>query len=223
MCSSCSVYLPVGHGLKLQGLFSKRSPTQGFPPAPGGGLSHRRVLMLFPGPHDALHALQSLQFPHPPLTTTSKKFNQIQGLFLFLNRPPLPAPGSPLLNFFMLIDRAIFVWPWNENARTKPNQETNGNRAIWLVHRADTNARVYFMPENFLEINPFFALTSYCNTIGQSNNAFSILGFSLACFDLFILWLIKQITNTYRNHFSRSYENRSNSSSLFAAGQSRGM
>ena len=30
------------------------------------------------------------------------------------------------------------------------------------------------------------------------------------CFDLFIHWLVKQITNTYRNHFSRSYENRSN-------------
>ena len=29
------------------------------------------------------------------------------------------------------------------------------------------------------------------------------------CFDLFIHWLIKQITNTYRNHFSNSYENRS--------------
>ena len=29
------------------------------------------------------------------------------------------------------------------------------------------------------------------------------------CFDLFIRWLIKQITSTYRNHFSRSYENRS--------------
>ena len=27
------------------------------------------------------------------------------------------------------------------------------------------------------------------------------------CFDLFIHWLIKQITNTYRNHLSRSYEN----------------
>ena len=36
------------------------------------------------------------------------------------------------------------------------------------------------MPENFLEINGSFALTSYYNTIGQSNNAFSILGFSLA-------------------------------------------
>ena len=33
------------------------------------------------------------------------------------------------------------------------------------------------MPENFLEINGYFALTSYCKTIGQSNSAFSILGF----------------------------------------------
>ena len=29
------------------------------------------------------------------------------------------------------------------------------------------------------------------------------------CFDLFTHWLIKQIMNTYRNHFSRSNENRS--------------
>ena len=29
------------------------------------------------------------------------------------------------------------------------------------------------------------------------------------CFVLFIHWLIKQITNTQRSHFSRSYENRS--------------
>ena len=30
------------------------------------------------------------------------------------------------------------------------------------------------------------------------------------CFDLFIHRLLKQITNTYRNHFSRSCEDRSN-------------
>ena len=36
-----------------------------------------------------------------------------------------------------------------------------------------------FMPQNFPEINRYFSLTSYCNMIGQSNNAFSILGFSL--------------------------------------------
>ena len=35
--------------------------------------------------------------------------------------------------FIRLAVRAIFVWPWNENARTKQKQQTNGNRAIWLV------------------------------------------------------------------------------------------
>ena len=87
--------------------------------------------------------------------------------------------------------RVIFVWPWNENVWTKQEQQTNGNRAIWLVYRTNTNARGFWlvkrtlgwknsMPENFLEINRYFALTSYCNTIGQSNNSFSILWFSLA-------------------------------------------
>ena len=88
-------------------------------------------------------------------------------------------------------NKAIFVRPWNENARTKQKQQTNGNRVIWLVYRTDTNASGFWlvkrtlgrknvMPENFLEINRYFAFTSYCNTIGQWNNAFSILGFSLA-------------------------------------------
>ena len=98
-----------------------------------------------------------------------------------------PSAGRVLLYgpFHTNWDRAIFVWPWNENERTKQKKQTNGNRAIWLVYRTDTNARGFwlvkrtlgwknFMPENFLEINRYFALTSYCNTIGQSNNAFSI-------------------------------------------------
>ena len=76
--------------------------------------------------------------------------------------------------FLLLFVRATFVWPWNENARTKQKQQTNGNKAIWLVYRTDSKKTS--CPKNFLEI----ALTSYCNTIGQANNAFSILGFSLA-------------------------------------------
>ena len=61
----------------------------------------------------------------------------------------------------------------------------------WLVYRTDSIARGFwlvkqtlgwktFMPKNFPEINRYFDLTSYCNTIGQSNNTFSILGLSLA-------------------------------------------
>ena len=114
--------------------------------------------------------------------------------FLMLRKPLLVrfcVVAWVLYSVSSIFYRAIFVRPWNENARTKQKQQTNGNRAIWLVYRTDTNARGFwlvkrtlgwknFMPENFLEINRYFALTSYCNTIGQSNNAFSILGFSLA-------------------------------------------
>ena len=89
---------------------------------------------------------------------------------------------------FFCNNRAIFLWLWNENARAKQKQQKNLNRVIWLVYRTDTNARrfwlvkrilgwKYYMPEIFLEINRYFALTSYCNTIGQANNTFSILGF----------------------------------------------
>ena len=47
-------------------------------------------------------------------------------------------------------DRAIFVWPWNENARTKQKQQKNGNRAIWLVYRTDTNARGFWLVKRTL-------------------------------------------------------------------------
>ena len=70
-------------------------------------------------------------------------------------------------------------------------KQINGNGAIWLVYRKDTNSHGFWlvkwmlwwknsMPENFLEINQYFALMSNCNMIGQSNNPLSILGFSLA-------------------------------------------
>ena len=103
----------------------------------------------------------------------------------------LPVKRQTILTRYVTNVWAIFVWHFNENARTKQKQQTNGNNAILLVYRTDTNARGIslvermlgwknFMPDNFLDINQHFALTSYCNTIGQSNNTFSILGSSLA-------------------------------------------
>ena len=74
--------------------------------------------------------------------------------------------GVRLIERDSAVYRAIFAWPWNKHARTKQKQKTNGNRAIWLVYRTDTNARCFrlvkrtirwknFMPENFLEINRY--------------------------------------------------------------------
>ena len=71
------------------------------------------------------------------------------------------------------------LWPWNENARTRQEQQTNGNRAIWLViERIQTRVAFGWWSER--SRNRYFLWTSYCNAIGQSNNAFSISGFSLA-------------------------------------------
>ena len=107
--------------------------------------------------------------------------------------------------------------------QNRKNKRTEKQRFDWFIERIQTRVAFGWLsersaektscPKNFLELNQYFALTSYCNTIGQSNNVFSILGFfgrktKSPCFDLFIHWLIKQITITYRNHFSRSYENR---------------
>ena len=82
--------------------------------------------------------------------------------------------------------RAIYLWPWNENAQTIQKQQKNGNRTNWLVYWTDTNAGGFwlvkgtlgwknFMPKNLLEIKRYFAVMSYCNMIGQSNNALSIM------------------------------------------------
>ena len=80
--------------------------------------------------------------------------------------------------------RAIFVWPWNENTRTKQNiKRKEIERFEWFIERIQTGMAFgrlskrkgeikTFMPENFPEINWYFALTSYSNTIGQSNNAY---------------------------------------------------
>ena len=135
--------------------------------------------------------------------------------FLMLRKPLLVrlcVVAWVLYSVSSIFYRAIFVWPWNENARTKQKQQTNGNSAIWSVYWTDTNAGGFSLVKRTLRwknlharepsrINRYYALPSYCNTIGRETKN--------PCFDLFIHWLIKQITNTYRNHFSRSYENRS--------------
>ena len=105
-------------------------------------------------------------------------------------------------------------------------QNRNNKRvrtAIWLVYRTDTNARGFwlvkrtlgwktFIPENFLEINRYFALTSYCNTIGQSSYAFSILWFLWGENEEAMFWSFHPLADKTNNEHlprSRSYENHS--------------
>ena len=119
--------------------------------------------------------------------------------------------------------RTIFVWLWNENAGTEQKQQTNGNRAIWLIYRTDTNARGFWLVKrtlwwkNFSELSinqpilHFDVILQYEWLIEQYLLHIRVFfggETKRPCFDLFIHWLIKQITNTYRNHFSRTYETR---------------
>ena len=67
--------------------------------------------------------------------------------------------------------------------QNRNNKRTEIERFYWFTERIQTHLAFGWLsersaektscPKNFLEI----ALTSYYNTIGQSNNAFSILGF----------------------------------------------
>ena len=126
------------------------------------------------------------------------------------------------MSFVLLFVRAIFVWPWSENAQTKQKQQRNGNKAIWLVYRTYTNAPGFwlvkrtlgwknFMPEE-LSRNCFDVILQHDWSIEQCLLHIRVFfggKTKSPCFVLLIHWLIKQITNTCWNHFSRSYENRS--------------
>ena len=110
-----------------------------------------------------------------------------------------------------LLERFSYDLDMKTREQNRNNKRTEIERFDWFIERIQTRAAFGWLserwgektscPKNFLEINRYFTLTSYLNTIGQSNNALSILGFFLAgkqspCFDLFIHWLINQITNT---------------------------
>ena len=99
----------------------------------------------------------------------------------------------------------------------------NSNTAIWLVYRTDTNARGFSLVKRTLGVKKLHARELSRDQLILSfdiilqHDCQCLLYFRVffgwktkrPCFDLFIHWLIKK-SNTFRNHFSRSYENRSN-------------
>ena len=85
------------------------------------------------------------------------------------------------------LERFSYGLEMKTREQNRKSKRTEIERFDWFIERIQTQVAFGWliehsenMPENFLEINRYFTLTSYCNTIGQSNNAFSILGFSLA-------------------------------------------
>ena len=105
----------------------------------------------------------------------------------------------------------------------KQKKQMNGNRAIWLVCWTDTNACGFwlvkwtlgwknFMPEELSRnqsILQFDIILQHNWPIKQCLLQIRIFfgrKMKRPYFDLFIHWLIKQIMNTFWNHFLRSYE-----------------
>ena len=84
------------------------------------------------------------------------------------------------------IERFSYDLEMKTREQNRNNKRMEIERFDWCIEWIQTHLAFGWLSErsgkqtsclkNFLEI----ALTSYCNTIGQSNNAFSILGFSLA-------------------------------------------
>ena len=96
-------------------------------------------------------------------------------------------------------NKAIFVWPSNENARKNRNNKRNEiERFDWFIKRIQTCVAFGWLNkrsgENISWLGTF--LKSIDTSLWRKTKS--------PCSDLFIHWLIKQITNTYQNHFSRS-------------------
>ena len=91
-----------------------------------------------------------------------------------------------VVGLIFMIERISYDLEMKTREQNRKNKTTEIERFDWFIERIQTHLAFGWLsersaektscPKNFLEI----ALTSYCNTIGQSNNAFSILGFSLA-------------------------------------------
>ena len=85
---------------------------------------------------------------------------------------------------FPSLERFSYDLEIKTREQNRNNKRTEIEQIIWFIERIQTrvafgwlserSGEKTFAHENFLEINRYFALTSYCNTIGQSNNTFSI-------------------------------------------------
>ena len=152
------------------------------------------------------------------VVVTELKLSNVRSFIIFRSGKNLTSFNKNKVNI-LLAAVLDLVWQWNVNARTKQKQQRHGNRAIWLVYWTDTNARGFwlvkrprgwknFMPENsMLYID---VILQHDRPIEQCLQHIKVLfggKTKSPCFEVFIHWLIKQMTNTYRNHFLRSYEN----------------
>ena len=120
---------------------------------------------------------------------------------------------------FWSLERFSYDLEMKTREQNKNNKRAEIKRFDWFIERIQTHLWLVkrtlgwknFMPEE-LSRNRFDVILQHDWSIEQCLLHIRVFfggKMTSPCFVPFIHWLIKQITNTYENHFSRSYENRS--------------
>ena len=114
-----------------------------------------------------------------------------------------------------LLERFSYDLDMKTREQNRNNKRTEIERFDWFIERIQTSVAFRWLserwgektscPKNFLEINRYFTLTSYLNTIGQSNNALSILGFFFGGKTESMFWSFHPLADKSNNeHFTKT-------------------
>ena len=127
-----------------------------------------------------------------------------------------------VVGLISMIERISYDLEMKTREQNRKDKRTEIEGFDWFIERIQTHLAFAlvkrtlgckkFMPEE-LSRNRFDVILKHDWSIEQCLRHIRVFfggKTKSPCFVLFNHWLIKQITNTYRNHFSRTYDNRSN-------------
>jgi len=119
-----------------------------------------------------------------------------------------------------VIERLSYDLEMKTREQNRNNKRTEIERFDWFIERIQTRVAFGWLSERSREklsrnqpVLRFDVILQHVWLIEQCLLHIRVFfggKTKSPCFDLFIHWLIKQITNAYWNYFSKSYENRSN-------------
>ena len=119
-----------------------------------------------------------------------------------------------MIMYTEMIERFSYDLEIKTREQYRNNKQTEIERFNWFIDQIQTRVAFYWLSKGSGGKNPcpiifLKSIDTSLDVILQHNVAvgFSLVGIRRV--HLLIHWLIKQMTNTYRNHFSKSYKNRS--------------
>ena len=95
--------------------------------------------------------------------------------------------------------------------QNRNNKRTDIERFAWFIERIQTHVAFGWLSERSRRLGRYTATRLVNRTMPSSIHITVFFGRKTKspCFELFIPWFIKQMTNIYGSHFPRSYESRS--------------